>query len=65
VGSSAVNQRLSQARADVVKKVLVDLGVDDQRIHAVGYGDSDAIAHNDNAAGRALNRRTSFLVLAQ
>jgi outer membrane protein OmpA-like peptidoglycan-associated protein len=65
VGSSAVNRRLSQARADVVKKVLVDLGVDDQRIHAVGYGDSDAIAHNDNAAGRALNRRTSFQVLAQ
>ena len=27
VGSSAVNRRLSQARADVVKKVLVDLGV--------------------------------------
>ncbi|MDG1220533.1 MAG: OmpA family protein, partial [Schleiferiaceae bacterium] len=65
VGSSAVNRRLSQARADVVKKVLVDLGVADQRIHAVGYGDSDAIAHNDNAAGRALNRRTSFQVLAQ
>ena len=48
-----------------MKKVLVDLGVADQRIHAVGYGDSDAIAHNDNAAGRALNRRTSFQVLAQ
>lgn len=60
VGSSAHNQRLSQARAHAVANYLSAHGVDGTRLSAVGYGDSQAIALNDTAEGRALNRRVEL-----
>jgi OOP family OmpA-OmpF porin len=33
------------------------LGVDPDRVSAVGYGEAEPIASNDTAAGRAQNRR--------
>jgi len=60
VGSSAYNQRLSQARAQAVADYLSAHGVDGTRVSAIGYGDSQAIALNDTAEGRALNRRVEL-----
>jgi len=56
-GSAAFNKRLSQQRADAVKKDLVNRGVDTSRIETRGYGEEQAIADNTTAEGRAKNRR--------
>ena len=57
-GGKAYNMKLSQARADSVKKYLVDtFNVDAGRITAKGYGESKPIASNKTKAGRAKNRR--------
>ena len=57
-GSDAYNQKLSQRRADAVKEMLVTrFGIDASRLTAVGYGESQPIASNDTADGRAQNRR--------
>ncbi len=61
VGSSALNRRLSQERADSVRSYLVDRGIAPDRIVAVGYGEDYPIASNDTEAGRAQNRRVELV----
>lgn len=57
-GNKASNLKLSQARADSVKKYLVDtFGIDGNRIESKGYGVTKPIASNKTKAGRAKNRR--------
>jgi len=62
IGSSESNQRLSQKRADAVKKYLTDRGVDGSRVSAVGYGESQPVADNKYTAGRKQNRRVELSV---
>jgi adhesin transport system outer membrane protein len=62
VGSDAYNQRLSVARAEAVKAYLVSNGVDVKRVRAVGKGESEPVADNATAEGRAKNRRVEVLV---
>ena len=59
-GSRAVNERLSQARAESVRAFLVSAGVPADQLTARGYGPADPIASNDTSAGRALNRRVEL-----
>ncbi|WP_328189658.1 OmpA family protein [Marinobacter sp. OP 3.4] len=57
-GPSAYNQELSQRRAEAVADRLVELyGIDSSRVSPVGYGESDPVATNETAEGRAQNRR--------
>ncbi len=56
-GKKAMNLRLSQRRADAVRRHLVEMGVDGSRLKAVGHGEADPLASNATAAGRAANRR--------
>ena len=60
VGSEKLNQRLSDARALAVKDYLVDHGIDEFRLSAVGYGESRPIASNKTRKGRAENRRVEI-----
>ncbi|GAC1448794.1 MAG: OmpA family protein [Desulfuromonadaceae bacterium] len=58
VGGKALNQNLSQARAESVKKYLVDtFGIEAARIDAKGYNFSKPVASNKTKAGKAKNRR--------
>ncbi|WP_187265489.1 OmpA family protein [Reinekea thalattae] len=59
-GGSAYNQLLSEQRATSVANFLLREGVVIERIAAVGYGELYPIASNDNAAGRAENRRVEI-----
>jgi OmpA-OmpF porin, OOP family len=56
-GSVALNEKLSQERANAVKVVLVQQGVAASRISTMGHGPSNPVASNDTAAGRQQNRR--------
>ncbi len=61
-GSDAYNLALSQRRADAVKAYLVNAGVDQSIITSTGFGETQPIASNDDAAGRAKNRRITFSI---
>lgn len=60
-GNPAYNQKLSINRAETVKKVLIKLGIAASRIQTKGYGDFRPVATNNNAEGRAKNRRVVFV----
>jgi outer membrane protein OmpA-like peptidoglycan-associated protein len=62
-GGAAVNRKLSQARAEAVRKALVDRGVDAARLAAKGFGPSRPVAPNDTAEGRDANRRVEISIL--
>ena len=61
--SARYNQRLSEARANAVKSMLVNqFGVAPSRINTVGYGYDRPIADNNTAEGRAMNRRVYAII---
>jgi OmpA-OmpF porin, OOP family len=63
VGKAAYNKKLSQKRADAVKKYMVTKGgIDAKRLKAVGYGLEKPVASNKTKAGRTKNRRVEAAV---
>jgi outer membrane protein OmpA-like peptidoglycan-associated protein len=65
-GSTRYNLQLSKRRADAVRDVLVQQGLNDAMLASVGYGESRLVrpgAARDNA-GAELNRRVVFVVEA-
>jgi outer membrane protein OmpA-like peptidoglycan-associated protein len=59
-GDAARNVTLSQARADAIKTLLVQQGIDAARLSTKGYGAAKPIAPNDSPEGKANNRRVEF-----
>ncbi len=51
------NLKLSEKRADAIKKVFVDLGIDPGKISVEGHGEKQHVASNETEQGRAKNRR--------
>jgi len=51
------NKKLSEQRADVIKKYLVSKGVPEDKIETEGLGDSKPLAGNTTPEGRAKNNR--------
>lgn len=62
-GSNSYNEDLSQRRVESVRAWLIAKGVAEERLIAKGYGESEPIAPNSTAAGRAKNRRVEFTIL--
>ena len=63
-GSDAINQPLSQRRAQAVANNITSTGVDASRITATGYGSTQPVADNTTAAGKAANRRVEVAIFA-
>jgi OmpA-OmpF porin, OOP family len=61
-GEDALNQALSEKRAQAVTDYLVKAGLPADRFTALGYGSSRPVASNDTDEGKAQNRRIEFLV---
>lgn len=60
-GSASANQALSEARATSVRDFLAGRGIPAEGMLATGFGESQPIAGNDTPAGRAANRRITFM----
>ena len=59
-GDRNANLRLSQARAEAVERFFYLAGIPAQRMQIIAYGDSQPVAGNTTAEGRAANRRITF-----
>jgi OOP family OmpA-OmpF porin len=63
-GSNEFNKRLSMERAKSVMEYMRSLGVDANRMEAIGAGESHPIAPNTTPEGRRLNRRIEVTILS-
>jgi outer membrane protein OmpA-like peptidoglycan-associated protein len=61
-GPEDVNQRLSQQRAESVRRYLIKKGVNPDRVVAKGYGESKPLISGTSDDVRAKNRRVQFVV---
>lgn len=59
-GTEEYNQKLSENRANAVKNYLVKKGIGDNKMIAVGKGETEPIASNDTKEGKDKNRRVVF-----
>lgn len=60
VGAESYNQALSERRAGAVRGYLVNAGIDPRRLTTRGFGESQPVADNATADGRARNRRVEL-----
>ena len=63
-GSSQVNERVANGRADAVRTYLINSGVASARLSAQGVPMADYVASNDTPEGRAQNRRVEIYITA-
>ena len=63
IGTQTFNLELSQNRARTVADYLLNEGITNAQVSYMGLGESEPIADNDTEEGRALNRRTEFLII--
>lgn len=63
-GGYAINEKLSNERADAVRTYLVNSGITGARITAAGIPMADYVASNETAEGRAQNRRVEIFISA-
>jgi outer membrane protein OmpA-like peptidoglycan-associated protein len=62
-GEAGFNQQLSESRANAVVGVLLNNGINNARVQALGRGESQPVASNLNAQGKAQNRRVEIVIL--
>lgn len=61
-GLSDVNRALSDRRAQVVRALLIERGVNPDQIQAIGRDSENPITPNNTLEGRATNRRTELVI---
>ena len=62
VGHKDYNQKLSEDRAGAVRNYLIEQGVAEARLTAVGHGLDKPIADNSTKEGKAKNRRVDLVI---
>jgi outer membrane protein OmpA-like peptidoglycan-associated protein len=62
IGGDAMNQTLSENRANSVRDYLVQEGVASNSVSSKGFGNTLPVSSNDSSAGRQQNRRVELLV---
>ncbi len=62
-GDAGYNQGLSERRANTVRDYLIRGGANGDNLSAKGYGESEPVADNSSAEGRAENRRVELRIL--
>jgi len=62
VGNDAMNQTLSENRADAVRDYLVEQGVAAASVSAKGFGNTSPVVSNSSPSGRQENRRVELVV---
>jgi OmpA-OmpF porin, OOP family len=62
-GATDFNQKLSEKRANIVKKALIAAGVKAENLTVVGYGETKPVATNETEEGKAKNRRTEVICI--
>jgi outer membrane protein OmpA-like peptidoglycan-associated protein len=59
-GADHYNVKLSIKRVQKIRELMHDMGVPDERISVIGYGEEVAQHDNSTAQGRQMNRRVDF-----
>lgn len=62
IGGDEMNMKLSQQRADTVRDFLVQQGLGQDAVTAVGLGKAEPVADNTSNEGRQKNRRVEIIV---
>lgn len=62
-GEEKLNTFLSKARAESVRKYLIEKKIESRRIKAIGMGDQNPVATNETKTGRANNRRYEIILI--
>jgi hypothetical protein len=65
LGSTTLNNKLSENRAEAVKVALVARGVRKERLQILGVGATQPKADNATEDGRRINRRTEITILGE
>jgi OOP family OmpA-OmpF porin len=65
IGDENYNLKLSQKRANSVKDQLVKMGIDENRIKAIGYGETKPKVANDTQEHRKQNRRVTARIITK
>jgi len=60
IGKDEDNLRLSECRAESIKEILIDAGIEEWRISTVGRGEWYPLTSNSTPEGRQRNRRVEY-----
>jgi len=62
-GTNEYNMALGAKRALEVKKILVKLGINENRINTISFGEEKPLCNESNEECWALNRRVDFVII--
>ena len=65
VGKPSDNLKLSQDRAKSISDYLITKGIALNRLAYKGFGETKPLSDNKTETGRALNRRTEFIIVGR
>jgi len=60
-GDDSFNHDLSEKRAVAINSLLVEHGIDSERLESKGWGESKPVSENRTPEGKANNRRVEFI----